>query len=241
MSFMSSITGGKLSGLSNSFISNGSDGITEMVNSAISSYLSGTITRSKLESDSSSGDINSSSTKEGAQANIKRVNTKAYAPSKTNISCFIINLLTGTSVTFECEPDDITDSNGTSYAPTDIHGRSSPYQGYSGSGPRTISFTVELHSDLCPQGLQNTINYLKALTYPQYGGGVLQPPVAYFHIGYMISCRCIVNNVDITFQKPIRDHFYIHCQASISLTEVRDGDAPLSTEEVESNGQYTYR
>ena len=162
-------------------------------------------------------------------------NKKVYTLNKEYIPCYIINTLTGGKIEFECEPEEISDTNSNQFDPQDIRVRSSPFQGYSSSGPRTISFSVMLHDDLCKEGILNTVNHLRSLTYPSYGG-VLIPPKCLVRIGDMIHCNAIVNDISVTWQKPYRSGTYVAAEVSINLTEVVD--TPYSASEIWSKGGY---
>lgn len=160
-------------------------------------------------------------------------NKKVYTLNKEYIPCYIINILTGGKIEFECEPEEISDSNSNQFDPQEIRGRSSPFQGYNSSGPRSISFSVMLHDDLCKEGILNTVNHLRSLTFPNYGG-VLTPPKCLVRIGDMIHCNAIVNDVSVSWQKPYRDNVYVAAEVSINLSEVVD--TPYSSSEVWSSG-----
>lgn len=162
-------------------------------------------------------------------------NKRVYALNKEYIPCYIINLLTGGKIEFECEPEEISDSNSNQFDPQEIRGRSSPIQGYNNSGPRAINFSVVLHDDLCRQGILSTVNHLRSLTYPSYGG-VLTPPKCLVRIGDMIHCNAIVNDIGVTWQKPYRSGVYVTAEVSINLTEVVD--TPYSASDIWSKGGF---
>ena len=162
-------------------------------------------------------------------------NKKVYKAVKDYIPCYVINLLTGGKIEFDCEPDEITDTNSNQFDPQDIRGRSSPYQGYNNSGPRSISFNVILHDDLCKEGVLNTVNHLRSLTYPNYGG-VLIPPKCLVRIGDMIHCKAVINDVSVVWQKPYRNGVYLVADVTINATEVVD--TPFSANEIWSKGGY---
>lgn len=162
-------------------------------------------------------------------------NKKVYTIPKEYIPCYLINLVTNTKIEFDITPDSIEDSNRASFDTQSVRGRSSPYQGYSESGPRTISYSITLHHDLCKDGLLSTINKLKALTYPEYGG-VLNLPLCLVRIGDMVHCKAIVSDVGVTWQKPIRNGIYLVAEISLSFTEVVD--TPYGAKEIETKGGY---
>ena len=162
-------------------------------------------------------------------------NKKAYAAAKDTIPCYIINLVTNSKIEFECTPESVSDNNSAQFDSQEIRGRSSPYQGYSGSGPRSLSYNIVLHEDLCKEGLINTINKLKALTYPEYGG-VLLTPKCLIRLGNMIHCQATVSDVSITYQKPHRDNIYVYAEVDLSFSEVVD--KPYSASEIEVKGGF---
>ena len=162
-------------------------------------------------------------------------NKKVYRITKDYIPCYIINTLTGNTIEFDVEPDEITESNTASFDPQDIRGRSSPYQGYNSSGPRNISFELVLHQDLCKDGILNTVNHLKSLVYPGYGG-VLRAPECMIRLGNMIHCKAIVTDVGVTWQKPYRDNVYLAASVSLSFNEITDN--PQSSADIWSKGGF---
>lgn len=162
-------------------------------------------------------------------------NKRVYSPTKDYIPCYIINSLTGGTIEFECEPEEITDNNSAQYDAQEVRGRSSPYQGYNQSGPREINFSVMLHDDLCKNGILATVNHLKSLTYPGYDG-VLSAPHCVIRIGDMIHCNAIISDVGVTWQKPFRDGVYVAATVDISGLEVVD--SAYSASEIWSKGGY---
>lgn len=162
-------------------------------------------------------------------------NKRVYRPTKEYIPCYVINLVTGQTIEFDCEPEEINDMNSAQFDSQEIRGRSSPYQGYNTSGPRTISLELMLHDDLCKEGLLNTVNHLKSLTYPGYEG-VLVPPSCLVRIGDMIHAKAITNDVGVVWQKPYRNGIYLLATVSLNFTETPD--TPFSSSEIWEKGGY---
>lgn len=162
-------------------------------------------------------------------------NKKVYRITKDYIPCYIINTVTGGKIEFDVEPEEITDTTTANFDPQEIRGRSSPYQGYNGSGPRTVSFELILHEDLCKDGVLNTVNHLRSLAYPGYGG-VLTAPSCLVRLGGMIHMKAIVSDVGVIWQKPYRDQIYLAATVSISFTEVTDN--PHSASDIWGKGGF---
>lgn len=149
------------------------------------------------------------------------------------IECYVINRLTGTKIVFGISPDEVTESNSAQFDDADIRGRSSPFKQYSQTGPRSVSFTIQLYADYCPMGIVQTVNAVKALVYPRYTD-VIEAPHAYFKIGKFMALDGVVNSVSVSWRKPFRDGYYLFADVSIDMDEVRS--VAQSVEEVESNG-----
>ena len=150
--------------------------------------------------------------------------------AKDKISCYVKNLLTGTTIEFELIPESVTDSNSASFDPQDIRGRSTPIQGYNNSGPRTVSYTVILHDDYCKDGILKTVNALRALTYPAYGGSVT-PPTCYVRFGKMIKMKAITNSVSVNWMTPYRDGVFTRAEVTLDFIEVRGSSLGASSVE----------
>lgn len=163
-------------------------------------------------------------------------NKRVYSPKKDYIPCYIINLLLGQTIEFECEPEEISDNVSAQYDQQEVRGRSTPYQGYNDSGPREINFSVVLHDDLCKNGILATVNHLKSLAYPEYSG-VLLAPQSLIRIGDMINTKAIITSVGVSWSKPFRNGVYVTATVDISASEVRDD--PLSASDIWQNGGST--
>lgn len=158
----------------------------------------------------------------------------ALSYSKDNISCYIKNLITGTTIEFDLIPEEFSETNVATYDQHNIRGRSSPIQGYSNSGPRNISYMVQIHDDCCTNGIVDTVNKLRALSYPEYGGSIV-PPKCYIRFGDMLSIKAVVINVNVTWRKPYRNGTFINADVSLDFIEIID--KPRSASEVEG-GKY---
>lgn len=153
------------------------------------------------------------------------------AVTRETISCYIRNLITNTNIEFELIPEEFTETNSATFDPHNIRGRSSPLQGYNSSGPRTLNYTLQLYDDYCKDGILLTVNKIKALTYPEYGGAII-PPKCYIRFGGMINMQGVVSNVSVNWKKPFRKGIFINADVSIDITEVVD--KPKSAYEIET-------
>lgn len=142
----------------------------------------------------------------------------AHLDRDESVECYIKNLITGTTVKFRALPDELSESIESSFEEQPIRGRSEAYQGYSNTGPYSVSFDVTLYDDYCENGIQNTINNLKALAYPDYSGTIISP-LCYVRFGNMISMKAIVSSVSISRSKPYRDGVYLSATVGFEFTE----------------------
>lgn len=144
------------------------------------------------------------------------------------ITSFIINELTGEPVVFETLPEDISETYATSWDTTDIRGRSAPYIGFVGNEARSVSYSITLQADICPN-MMKVIAFLKGLVYPDYKGSIVDPPLCTVHLGGMVSnMLAVVNNVSISWKGPILDgaDFYSQADISIDFMELRRDSIP---------------
>lgn len=138
------------------------------------------------------------------------------------ITIFIANLLTGKIIDLPFVPDGpITEGLQISFDSQEIRGRSALIYGYSGTGPRTISFAVRLHDDYCYGGIKNKVSAIKALGYPLYRTHVLAPS-CYVKIGNFLKFRGILNSIDVSWDRPIRDGYYLIADVSLSFNTIED-------------------
>ena len=102
-----------------------------------------------------------------------------------------------------------------------IRGRSSPFKGYSSSGPREVSFSISLCQDYCKEGLLKTVNRLSALTYP-HNESYVKPPKCKIVIGKFINITGVITAVGVEWRKPYKEGIYSFADVSISASEVVD-------------------
>ena len=132
---------------------------------------------------------------------------------------FIFNLATTSIIEFHM-PSDLSDSMSANFESQNVRGRSAQYHGYNDSGPRSISFSIELQADYCKEEFNTTLAKLKALVYPVYTNGVIYPSCV-IKLGNVLTGQFIINSVGVSYDgsAPKRDHLYTKATVSIDATE----------------------
>jgi hypothetical protein len=143
------------------------------------------------------------------------------------------------------EPDNISDSMQSTFQQTSALGRSAPIFTYSGSGPRSVTVTLNLHRDMMddinmgnvsPTFLEgedyidSLIRALQAISLPKYTAqnNVVEPPIVALRFGNEIFIRGVVDTaIAVTYTKPILNNDkYARVDISFSISEIDPYDAP---------------
>lgn len=144
-----------------------------------------------------------------AKSAVGSVNLSGHAditPGRSSKECYITIHRNGYQRTmwFPCYPESVSDSNVANYSAQNILGRSEPFQYYTGSGPRTVNVSFEMHCEMC-----DDINYVYELVdevqsacYPNYSSAVAATKVT-FHVAHNININGIIPSVDTEFSGPI--------------------------------------
>jgi hypothetical protein len=142
---------------------------------------------------------------------------------------------------FQNMPTEIQDTKSANWSATSIIGRSEPIQGYSDSGPRVLSFTLEFaesvdQGDSTSHGpeantvggnteiarawyVKQAVHWLQSLVYPDYSKQLVNhPPVCLVVIGEAIGSRCICKDVSVTWKGPWEPQSLTPILASVGLT-----------------------
>ena len=148
-------------------------------------------------------------------------------------------------------PESINDNMSSTFAETSALSRSAPVYSYSRSGPRTVSFQLQLHRDLMEdlnKGISNLksntvdymgedyvdtlIKYLQSVALPRYreytnGSKSVEPPMVAVRFGNSVFIKGVVNSgIQVTYQKPILpDDKYALVQISFTVYESDPYDA----------------
>lgn len=150
----------------------------------------------------------------------------------------------GTYLYIPVWPDTISDKIDTSFNEENALSRSAPVITYSNSGPRTVTFDLELHRDMMDEAninlaklkLEDTEDYidylirsLQAISLPTYHAGnkEVEPPMVAIRFGNDIFVKGVVSSgIGVEYKKPIlTNNKYALCNISFSVTEVDPMDA----------------
>jgi hypothetical protein len=143
------------------------------------------------------------------------------------------------------EPDTMADEMPSTFQNTSALGRSAPIFTYSGSGPRSVQVTFDLHRDMMddinegnfsPQFkegedyIDNLVRALQAISLPKYTekNNVVEPPIVAVRFGNELFIRGIVDTgVNVSYTKPILSNDKYACvTVSFSIKEIDPYDAP---------------
>ena len=155
---------------------------------------------------------------------------------------------TDTLILIPSYPQQINDSMSVSYQSTTPLARTAPIYSYSGSGPRTLQITLNLHRDM-----MNNLNYknskinldtgddyvdtmikqLQAAALPEYSmkDKMINPPIVAVRFGDDIFCKGVVSGgVSLSYSIPIIEDKYGNSKYAIvnvtfTLNEIEPYDA----------------
>lgn len=144
------------------------------------------------------------------------------------------------------EPDTMTESFPSNFSTTTALGRSAPIFTYSGSGPRDIQITLDIHRDmmddinvgnLSPEFkegedyIDSLIRALQAIALPKYTekNNIVEPPIVAVRFGSEVFIRGIVDSgINVSYQKPILNNDkYAQVTVQFNVKEIDPYDAPL--------------
>lgn len=179
----------------------------------------------------------SSSKYSGSENNSLRKLASNYALTQ-NFSSYVYTLLDGGQVGsvryLPVYPNEISDSNNSSFTSVGLLGRSVDYQVYQGSS-RSVSFTLILHEELCNDynEMRSLVSEIESACYPGYSGGVVQVPEIVFKISSQLSVRGILTSCTANWKAPVIDGRLVNCDLSVSITETT---GPHTMSSVRSSG-----
>jgi len=130
----------------------------------------------------------------------------------------------GNTIKFQFMPEDVSDSKSANYNETEIMARSMPLMGWSSSGARQLSFTLQFYKTASYEPL-DTCNELRALCYGNYNGQVAPPPVCIVQIG-RVRMKGVMTQCDITYKHPwwtaAGEEKPMYSEVSVTFAEVHE-------------------
>ena len=140
----------------------------------------------------------------------------------------LVDMLTGESVDFPVYPEELEDRRSSSYTTMpDLLYQYEPWQVYQSSGPRSGTYTFEMHRQMWTgnesDGKANElIRICQSFLYPTYSGSAVNAHPATLYIGGSSFISGIITDAPVNWDGPISsiDKFYLHFRISLTFTEV---------------------
>ena len=143
-----------------------------------------------------------------------------FVPSTLDVSmefpCYIVNLITGTTIEFPHLPEEISFSKGTVFEEIATKGRFEPWLAYSGSSSPSVSVSMLVDANTCPNNnLEQFLYKVEALAYPLYNNKVISPKCYFYSMGFELEG--ILESIDITRKLPIINGYYSSAEISFNF------------------------
>lgn len=144
--------------------------------------------------------------------------------------------LSGDSIDFPVYPESIDDGISATYTTMpDMLYQYEPWQVYDSSGPRSNTYTFDMHRDMWTgdhtDGKCNElIRFCEANCYPEYTGSLVNTALVILYIKGKPLIRGIMTDVSVSWDGPIgQDGFYLHCTLKLTIVEVSEDALSYST------------
>lgn len=128
-----------------------------------------------------------------------------------------------------CYPDQISESQTSNWATTQILSRSAPISAYNDTNYRSISVSFKIHRELgITMGLgenclEQVEKVLRRSLYPSYAGKIaIAAPKTTLVLG-AFKAKGYITSVGFTWSGPIVDHKYQVADISIQMTDISEG------------------
>ena len=107
-------------------------------------------------------------------------------------------------IDFYYVPEEISDSVEPTYEEFVIIGRSSPIQGYSSTGARSISLELQFFAEEDARTeVFDKIQWIQSLKYPEYIGQMIKPPhTVSLILGRFLALEGILKSADVAWKAP---------------------------------------
>lgn len=135
-------------------------------------------------------------------------------------------------VDFPCYPENVSDIIRANYTQMpDMLYQYEPWMMYSNSGPRSNTYTFDIHRDMWDDHTNGKANQLvrfcEANCYPEYNGASVHSAIVTLYIGGSAIIRGILTEVSTDWDGPLgHDKFYLHFKISLTIQEI--SSSPLS-------------
>ena len=130
-------------------------------------------------------------------------------------------------IDFPVYPEEISDSAKANYATMpDLLYQYEPWQLYTGSGPRSQTYTFNFHRDMWTgdhrDGQANKlIRACQANCYPEYRGSAVYTSLVTLYLAGRPLITGVMIDVNVTFDGPLGlDGFYLNCKLELTIVEV---------------------
>ena len=149
--------------------------------------------------------------------------------------------LSNSSIDFPVFPEEIKDGVTANYETMpDILYQYEPWQVYKSSGPRTNSFTFDMHRDMWSGNhldgkCNELIRFCEANCYPEFKGASVQTSTVTLYIAGKPFISGVLTNVEVSWDGPLgQDDWYLHCIMEITIIEV--SEEPLNFTKIKEKG-----
>ena len=140
----------------------------------------------------------------------------------------LVNMSTQESVDFPVYPEELEDKRTASYTTMpDILYQYEPWQVYQSSGPRSATYTFDIHRQMWTGNegdgkAAELVRFCQSFLYPTYAGSAVNTDLASLYITGQSFITGIITDVSVTWDGPISgiDNFYLHLKLAITFTEV---------------------
>lgn len=140
----------------------------------------------------------------------------------------LVDSISQDSIDFPVYPEELSDKRSANYSTMpDILYQYEPWQVYDGSGPRSATYTFDIHRQMWSgdesDGKANElIRFCQAFLYPVYSGSAVNTSTATLYVAGSPFISGIITDVSVDWDGPISsvDNWYLHFKISISFIEV---------------------
>lgn len=141
----------------------------------------------------------------------------------------IYSSIADTMMDFPVYPEEYEDGRQAAYEQMpDMIYQYEPWQVYKSSGPRSNTFTFDMHRDMWTgdhrDGKCNElIRFCEANCYPEYKGSAVNTSIVILYIHGSPLIRGVLTSASVKWDGPIGlDGWYLHCVLTLSIVEVSD-------------------